>query len=830
MLLPYAASILSSLLTINFHSFEDAYALNPAMRKIPLQVKIGFLMFLAVLLLSATGYLSYLNLSSVVSLIRVDTKPDQRLLSIREISTELEKAENSIRLYTLTNDTKVLKPFYSIISNIDDKINKLREECRDDTIMLQQVDTISTLIEDNIVIWKQMLFLNPNRQVMENLEGLSEMIDSVTVNNQKQEQEKGILRRVFGRDKRIELDEQELRDNISRIEQQDQEIKEKLLAREKQLAVTGSEIKDRFYDLISKMESEVSLSIEGKASNANVLATRFYRWLAMFAISGALLAIAVVFITVRYVRKSDAYQVALAKSRDEAEKLVRMKEMFMANMSHEIRTPVTAISGFTEQLLHEPLNEKSLGTLRVIKSSSDHLVAIINDILDFSKLQDGKMVLEQVHFRIKKIIEDVYVLFERDAVKNRTELRYFLDPACPDVLVGDPYRLKQILINLVSNSVKFTKDGTILYSVKCISGDQDKTDLLIEVTDTGIGIDESKLKYIFEDFTQAEMSTTRRYGGTGLGLSIVRKLVDLHNGTVECKSSRNQGTRITCIIPVKKGDEKNLVKDTETPLKIPSAIAGLKVLVVDDEEYNRLLFKTILERWGVECHVAVNGVEAIEMVKTGRFDLLFMDIRMPGIDGLKVTHFIRNELGISEKEMPVICITAASEEDMRAKYTETGMNEFLSKPFTEEKLLKVIISALGGKPVSEKETKNIPKTDHSAGKEKIDLKNLYHISGGDEQFVKQMLVTFIETTGGGLAEIREAFLSGHWQTLADLSHKLLPPCRHLGALELSRLLSDIEHKAGNRTDIGNLEGLIQRAEAEFGNISSLISGHIKKIS
>lgn len=830
MLLLYAASILSSSLTINFHSFEDTYALNPAMRKIPLQVKIGFLMFLAVLLLAATGYLSYINLSSVVSLIRVDTKPDQRLLSIREISKELEKAENSIRLYTLINDTKVLKPFYSIISNIDDKVNKLREECGDDTIMLQQVDTISTLIEDNIVIWKQMLSLNPNRQVMENLEGLSEMIDSVTVNNQKQEQEKGILGRVFGRDRKIELDEQELRDNISRIEQQDQEIKEKLLAREKQLAVTGSEIRDRFYDLISKMESEVSVSIEGKASNAGILAARFYRWLAMFAVSGALLAIAVVFITVRYVRKSDAYQIALAKSRDEAEKLVRIKEMFMANMSHEIRTPVTAISGFTEQLLHEPLNEKSLSTLRVIKSSSDHLVAIINDILDFSKLQDGKMALEQVNFRIKNIIEDVYVLFERDAVKNRTELSYSLDPRCPEVLVGDPYRLKQILINLVSNSVKFTKDGTILYSVKFISGDQDKTDLVIEVTDTGIGIEESKLKYIFEDFTQAEMSITRRYGGTGLGLSIVKKLVDLHNGSVECKSIRNQGTRITCIIPVKRGDEKNLVKETEMPLKIPSAMAGLKVLVVDDEEYNRLLFKTILERWQVKCHVAVNGAEAIEMVKTEKFDLLFMDIRMPGIDGLKVTQFIRNELKISAKEMPVICITAASEEDMKEKYTESGMDGFLSKPFTEEKLLKVVISALGGKPMSGKETKNPSDIDHSAVKEKIDLKNLYHISGGDEQFVKQMLVTFIETTERGLTEIREAFLSGHWQTLADLSHKLLPPCRHLGATELSRLLSDIEHKAGGRTDIGKLEGLIQRAEAEFGNISSLISEHIKKIT
>ncbi len=795
------------------------------MSKIPLQLKIGFLMFLAVLVLSATGYLSYLNLSSVVSSINVDTKPDQRLLSIREISMELGKAENSIRLFTLTNDPRVLKPFYSIVAEIDDKIDSLRSECLDDTVMLQQVDTISTLIERNIVIWNQMLSLNPNRQVMENLEELSELIDSVATNSQ--QQKKGILRRVFGRDRRrVELSEQELIDNISRIEQQDQEIKEKLLTRERRLAVTSSEIQDRFYDLISKMEKEVSVSLENKASNANVLAARTYRWLAMFTICGTLLAIAVVFIIVRYVRKSNAYQIALSKSRDEAEKLMKMKEMFMANMSHEIRTPVTAISGFTEQLLHEPLNEKSLNTLKIIKSSSDHLVTIINAILDFSKLQDDKVALEKIHFPVKKILEDVYVLFERDAVKNRTELRYFLDPGCPEVLIGDPYRLKQILINLVSNSIKFTQDGKIFYSIKCSFNEPGKVDLVIEVSDTGIGIDESKLQYIFEDFTQAEMSTARRYGGTGLGLSIVKKLVDLHDGSIECKSSRNQGTKITCKMTLGIGDDKLLVQDTESRLKVPEAIPGLKILVVDDEEYNRLLFKTIMERWGVDCHLAANGMEAIALVKAQKYDLLFMDIRMPGMDGLKVTDYIRNELGIDSTQMPVVCITAASEKDMRSKYAESGMDQFLSKPFTEAKLSEVIISALGNKKTTGKVTDVKPEAQVLAINEKIDLTNLYHIAGGDRQFVKQMLVSFIETTEKGLNEIRESYFSGHWQTLADLSHKLLPPCRHLGVTVLCTLLGEIEHKAGNNADI---EELIEKAETEFYSISTIIRDHIKKI-
>ena len=173
-------------------------------------------------------------------------------------------------------------------------------------------------------------------------------------------------------------------------------------------------------------------------------------------------------------------------------------------------------------------------------------------------------------------------------------------------------------------------------------------------------------------------------------------------------------------------------------------------------------------------------MEAIALVKAQKYDLLFMDIRMPGMDGLKVTDYIRNELGIDSTQMPVVCITAASEKDMRSKYAESGMDQFLSKPFTEAKLSEVIISALGNKKTTGKVTAVKPEAQVLAINEKIDLTNLYHIAGGDRQFVKQMLVSFIETTEKGLNEIRESYFSGHWQTLADLSHKLLPPCRHLG--------------------------------------------------
>jgi len=783
-------------------------------------------MVLAVSLLSAAGYLSYRNLSSIVSSIQFDLKPDARLLSIRDISMDLEKAQNSIRIFTSTHDSADLRPYYTIISNIDEKVGRLRAECAGDSILRMQTDTISSLIEDNILIWNQLLYLNNNYTFVQDLKQLSGRLDSSSTEDRKNQN--NILNRVFSRTTKNRLTENEIIHHLREIEHQDSLTKIRLTARETRLAVTSTEIKEKFYDLMSRIENEITESVRTKALAADKLAEKTYVGLAMFSVSGTLLAILVMFIIIRYVRKTLKYQVALQSSKDEAEKLSRTKELFMANMSHEIRTPVTAITGFTEQLLHDPLDENTVRTLKIIKSSSDHLARIINDILDFSKLQNGKLTLEKVHFAVLQIMEDVYSLFERQALRNNTRLSYSISPDAPEILLGDPYRLKQIVINLVSNAVKFTKNGKVHFSINCGEKKTDRVELVLEVTDSGIGIEESKIDFIFEDFTQAEMSTTRKYGGTGLGLSIVKKLVELHGGTLEIVSRKNQGTKITCNIPYLTGDEKLVKKDHEPLLYIPEEVRNLKILIVDDEEYNRLLFKTILDRWKAKYQEASNGMEALEILKTERFDLLFMDARMPGIDGLKATQFIRTEMKINETEMPVICISAAPVNEEWQKYEQAGMNAFLSKPFTEEMLLTTILSVIKDyapviKPVQAEEI------TAPAAHEKINLNNLYHISGGDKQFVKQMLISFIESTEKGLTEIREAAKTGNMGSIYDLAHKMLPPCRHVGALDLCGILREMEENSKKDAKPESFNRLVEESLLEFSTISDLIRKDIAKI-
>jgi CheY-like chemotaxis protein/HPt (histidine-containing phosphotransfer) domain-containing protein len=398
------------------------------------------------------------------------------------------------------------------------------------------------------------------------------------------------------------------------------------------------------------------------------------------------------------------------------------------------------------------------------------------------------------------------------------------------VIVGDPYRLKQILLNLAGNSIKFTSNGEVSMMVSHNPKNNKEVELVLSVADTGIGIDESKLEVIFDDFTQAEMNTTRKYGGTGLGLSIVKSLINLHGGKIEVKSKKNEGTTITCRIPYPVGDEKLVKAGQEAPVAAPREIKGKKILVVDDEEYNRLLFSKILGRWKAAFRLAENGMTALEMLKTEKFDLVFMDMRMPGIDGLKTTRFIREEMQISEKEMPVIFTSAAPGNEEQEKFRKAGINAFMPKPFSEKMLLSAIIEATGinaGSASAKPETA----PEKSAGEiSDINLSNLYHLAGGDRVFVKQMLESFISTTASGLNEMSGAAAKEEWENTADLSHKIQPPCRHIGAIKLFDMLAGIERSIRKEGNTGQTMAMIENAAAEFGIIKRLVEEEIAKIS
>lgn len=797
------------------------------MKKISLPVKIGTLMTLAILLISATGYLSFRSLSSIVASIRVKSAPDLRLLTIREISNDIDKAENSVRMYIHTRKQKDIEPYYITIAEFDNKINSLRSVSPEDTILLTQIDTISRLIEENILIWNRMLDLHHSDSLDIFIRKLSAKVAVGMLSDKNTE--RNILTRIFGKKKDNTLAQEEIIRDLNQIEKQDSVQNLQLQATESLLAHTSNEIRERFYIIISRMEEEVIHSINKNAKTADILAINTYRWLAMFALLGTLLVILVLVVVVRYTRKTRDYELALIRSKEETEELARTKEIFMANMSHEIRTPVNAIYGFTEQLLYRSFDEKSRELIDIIKSSSDHLVKLVNDILDFSKLQNASIVLEKTHFQIRKVCEEIQLLFGRKAAESNTRLSYSIGKSTPLVLHGDSYRLKQILINLIGNAVKFTAQGKIHFSVDCVMKSDDSLDLILKVADTGIGISEDMQEKVFDDFIQAESDTTRKYGGTGLGLSIVKKLVELHQGNITLKSKKNEGTTVICVLPYSVGSWEQLPVITQQ-LYIPEKIKSLKLLIVDDEEYNRMLFRTILNRWGIPFDEAEDGLKALEMIRSSRYDVVFMDFRMPGPDGMKVIARIRNELGRSKAALPIIGISATHTDEDLQEFIQAGMNTFLPKPFTEKMLLEVLLSI--SESVQDNSMITVVKTPDTVPREnpKVDLSQLYHLADQDVSFVKQMLIRFIESTRQGLQDIHQAVESGHSEEVMETAHKISSPCRHLGADGLYAKLKAMEEEARNHKNMVILAQLSENSLKEFSEIENILQEHIVKIS
>jgi len=368
-----------------------------------------------------------------------------------------------------------------------------------------------------------------------------------------------------------------------------------------------------------------------------------------------------------------------------AETAVKAKQQFLSNMSHEIRTPMNAIIGFTKVVLKTQLTAKQEEYISAIKVSGDSLIILINDILDLAKVDSGKMTFEQKPFIIAESISTMIHLFETKIKENNLELIKEYDNKIPRILLGDSMRLRQIILNLLSNAVKFTTHGKITVSVQLIEEDEKQVGIEFAITDTGIGIPESKLDAIFENFQQVNSNTSKLYGGTGLGLAISKQLVELQGGKISVKSKIGKGSTFSFIMKFQKTDKE--LEFEEKKLELDADIKKLKVLVVEDIALNQLLMKTLLDNFGFERDIASNGRIAIEKLQTKKFDIVLMDLQMPEMNGYEATDYIRN---VMHSNIPIIALTADVTTIDVEKCKVIGMNDYISKPVDETLLYSKI--------------------------------------------------------------------------------------------------------------------------------------------
>ncbi len=388
----------------------------------------------------------------------------------------------------------------------------------------------------------------------------------------------------------------------------------------------------------------------------------------------------------------------LIKSKKEAEKSKEMQSVFLSNMSHEIRTPMNGVIGLSKLLEDTNLDQTQLKYLNAIQNSSKNLLVILNDILDFSKIEAGKMTFERIPFNLEYQVNAAIEVMSVRAQERNLTLNVEYEPDLPEEFMGDPVRLIQVLNNLIGNGLKFTNRGGVKVRIKSKKVDDKNIRLTFEVIDTGIGIPSDKLDDIFSSFTQSSISTTREYGGTGLGLTISKQLVENMNGKLWVESTYGEGSTFAFEIPFEIAQIQEIIAQNDEPKRRRSgrlnAIEGKRVLLIEDNEINQLVAKTLLKKWNMHVEVANNGLEGVNTWKENEFDLILMDIHMPKMDGYEATKTIRNLEKVKKERIPIIAMTASALIGDNLKCIEVGMDDYISKPFEPDNLMRKIYRAV----------------------------------------------------------------------------------------------------------------------------------------
>ena len=501
-------------------------------------------------------------------------------------------------------------------------------------------------------------------------------------------------------------------------------------------------------------------------------------------------------------------EIELQKALEASKAASESKEAFIANMSHEIRTPLNGIIGMIRELNKENLTIKQQSYVDNALKASKHLLSIINTILDLSKIKAGELKLSKKNFSLQDEIKTVKNILEGQAANKKIDLITDLDNTLANAYKGDATRIRQILINIIGNSIKFTEKGSVKIICSLLKSYNSKDQISIRIMDTGIGMDENFVKKVYTKFQQEDPTRSRRHSGTGLGMAITKELIELMKGTINLSSVKGVGTTVELIITFPIGDV-NKIEVSNDNISI-SKLDNVRILLVEDNEMNRYVAINALKPYVSEIIEAENGEIAIELIKKEVFDLILMDLQMPFMGGIEATEIIRNKLSINT---PIVALTANAFKSEIDKCIRAGMNNYVTKPFEEKQLLKVIQKEIQ-RNKSTKEKEKFSSTQFT--NYKLDI--LKEMSRGDNTFVETMLRLFVTNIPKSIERIKSAINNNDFTEISKIAHKIKPSLINLGLDTLHQDIRKMEYYNNEIDSIENLKVLSIDACNQLQNI------------